>query len=76
MDKDDIYTLTIDHSPRLNITFNETHIFMKMENEDFEECQDLQYELQTKAPDFDAFTSVLNFSTPVIEVEKYMGNEL
>ena len=73
MGKKDVYNLTIHHIPRLNITCNGTHIIMKSENEDFEDCQNLQYELQTQAPDSDTYTSFLNFSTPIIEVEEYLG---
>ena len=69
----DLYHLEIDHSPRLNITFNETHIIMKITNADFDDCEGLQYELQSQVPGTDTYKSVAHFSTSTIESEKYFG---
>ena len=70
---DDLYHLPIDQSPPLNITFNETHISMKTKHADFDECEGLQYELQSHVPVTNIYKLVAHFSTPTIEAEKYFG---
>ena len=71
--KDDVHKLTIEHTPHLNITLNDTHVLVKTENVDFDACKDMKYELQCRAPNSDIYTSVENFTQSTLDVEDYQG---
>ena len=73
LDKDDVHTLAIEHTPRLNITLNDTHAIVKIENTDFKSCQDLKYEIQCRAPDFDIYALDVNFTQSAVRVEDYQS---
>eukprot|EP00092_Neocalanus_flemingeri_P011524 GFUD01012419.1.p1 GENE.GFUD01012419.1~~GFUD01012419.1.p1 ORF type:complete len:975 (-),score=207.58 GFUD01012419.1:44-2638(-) len=75
LSKDDLHNLTIEHIPHINITLNDTHIALEIENEDFEECEDLKYELQCLDPDSDIYTSFSNFTRTTFSSEEYRGLE-
>ena len=70
--KDDVHNLTIAHTPNLNITLNDTHAIIGIENRDFE-CNDLNFELQIKDPDSNQYLHIVNFSKKAIDVEDYLG---
>ena len=70
--KDDVHNLTIAHTPNLNITLNDTHAIIGIENRDFE-CNNLNFELQIKDPDSNQYLHIVNFSKKAIDVEDYLG---
>eukprot|EP00092_Neocalanus_flemingeri_P007904 GFUD01008530.1.p1 GENE.GFUD01008530.1~~GFUD01008530.1.p1 ORF type:complete len:652 (+),score=157.36 GFUD01008530.1:146-2101(+) len=73
LNKNDVHHLTIEHTPRFNITLKDAHFIVDMENEDFKECEDLQYELQCKATKSEEYKSVLNFTQSALSMEEYQG---
>ena len=73
LDKDDVHNLTIEHTPQLKITLDDGQVTVKIENEDFVECEDIQFELQCKATESEEYRSVLNFTEPAVRMEEYLG---
>eukprot|EP00092_Neocalanus_flemingeri_P077727 GFUD01096573.1.p1 GENE.GFUD01096573.1~~GFUD01096573.1.p1 ORF type:complete len:490 (+),score=80.90 GFUD01096573.1:486-1955(+) len=73
LDKADVHKLTIEHTPRLNVTLNETHMNVVQGNADFDACEDLQYELQCKTSESDQYKSLLNFTQQAVNMEEYQG---
>eukprot|EP00092_Neocalanus_flemingeri_P069498 GFUD01085184.1.p1 GENE.GFUD01085184.1~~GFUD01085184.1.p1 ORF type:complete len:617 (-),score=91.06 GFUD01085184.1:222-2072(-) len=72
LDKDDVHKLTIEHTPRMNLTLNETHFIINIENEDFKKCDDLKFELQCKSEN-EIYRSFLNFTQRIVNLEHYQG---
>ena len=73
--KDDVHKLTIEHTPHMNVSVNNTNLIIKMENRYFENCEDLKYELECKATESEEYTSVIIFTQPAISLEEYAGIE-
>ena len=57
------------------MSVNDSHIIIKMENRDFDNCEDLKYELECKATDSEEYTSVIIFTQPAISFAEYKGME-
>ena len=72
----DIYSLTIQYSPELNITLNTTHVMFNIINTDFTLCPDIKYEVQIMDLVSGDYTSLRNMSDTVMGIDKYRGQEL
>ena len=73
LNNDDVHNLTIEHMPQLTITLNGTHAFVEIENEDFQSCTDMKYELQCQYAQSSPFVSVGNFTRTIVWMNGYLG---
>ena len=76
LDKTDVHSYKIKHSPQLNIIVNTTHAIFTITNTDFATCHDIKYEVQLLAPGQDTYISVKNLTDTVMEIQEYKGQEL
>ena len=67
--------LTINHTPTLSISLNDTVAVLDLENKEFQLCPDLHFELQCQEVEKENYTSARNFTTKIINVKEYLGLE-